>query len=288
MKNLLIHENALHLKLIEQLQEKPVPFTPGEPLFWNDPHISKHLLATHLDQSTDLASRRVETIDRTVAWIMATLDLHPGDSVIDLGCGPGLYTSRLARKELQVTGMDYSKRSIAYAIEYAQEHALDITYRYQNYLTLEDEEQYDAAFLIYGDFCPLSPEQRNQLLQNVNRALKPAGRFVLDVSTRQHRKKYGAKNAWRVADDGFWKPEKYLVLEQGFDYPEESIYLDQSIVIEPDGKISVYRNWFQDYEPETIRTELEAGNFYVRSIWSDLTGTPYSDVSEWIGVVAQK
>ena len=147
--------------------------------------------------------------------------------------------------------MDYSTRSIDYATKYASENNLNIAYRYQNYLELSDENQYDAALLIYGDFCPLNLEQRSTLLKNIHRALKPSGQFVLDVSTREHRKKYGNKNNWYVAKSGFWKPGPHLVLEQGFDYPEESIWLDQYTVIEADGKVSVYRNWFQDYKPET-------------------------------------
>ena len=59
-------------------------------------------------------------------------------------------------------------------------------------------------------------------------------------------------------------------------------------VIEGDGKISVYRNWFQDYTPETIRAELTAGGFEVESLWGDLTGAPLEEDSEWIGVVARK
>jgi len=78
------------------------------------------------------------------------------------------------------------------------------------------------------------------------------------------------------------------VLEQGFDYPNEKIWLDQMIVITEDGQISVYRNWFQDYDREMITEELAEGGFEVRSLWSDLTGTPFTEDTEWIGVVAKK
>ncbi len=116
------------------LQHKPEPFTPGEPLFWNDPHISSQMLRFHLDPDIEAASRHPQTIDRAVVWLIDTLSLKQGDSVLDLGCGPGLYTSRLARAGLQVTGVDYSRRSIEYATGYANENHLDITYRYENYL----------------------------------------------------------------------------------------------------------------------------------------------------------
>ena len=278
----------MNLELIMQLQQKPEPFAPGEPLFWDDPHISAQMLQWHLNPENDVASRRPETIQKSVDWIIATLKLQAGNSVLDLGCGPGLYAARLAEKGLHVTGVDYSRRSIAYATQYAAEHHLDICYRYQDYLTLEDENLYDAALLIYGDFCPLSAEQREKLLDNVQRALKPGGYFALDVTTPIHRQKCGNKNGWYAVETGFWKPGPHLVLEEGFAYPEQSIFLDQSIVIEENGKISVYRNWFQDFTRETITEELERAGFAVHSVWNDLLGTPFTENTEWIGLVAHR
>jgi len=271
-----------------QLQQKPAPFEPGEPLFWNDPHISAQMLKVHLNPNIDAASRTHETIEQSVRWISEALALKTNDAVLDLGCGPGLYASRFARAGLKVTGVDYSRSSIDYAIRYAHEQKLDVQYRYQNYLELEDDGLYDAVFLIYGDFCPLDPRQRSRLLSNVRRALRPGGRFVFDVSTREHRKKHGNKKHWYAAESGFWKPSPHLVLEEGFDYPEQSIWLDQYTVIGEDGKISVYRNWFQDYTPETIIEELGQGSFSVESLWGDLTGIQYSSDSEWVGLIARK
>jgi SAM-dependent methyltransferase len=274
-------------QLIE-FQQKPAPFTPGEALFWDDPHISSQMLAAHLDPDIDAASRRPGTIDRSVKWLIETLSLEAGDRVLDLGCGPGLYASRFARAGLQVTAVDYSHRSLEYAVKFANENSLNITYRYQNYLKLEDENQYAAAFLIYGDFCTIKSEQRAVLLQNIYRALKPNGKFVLDVSTRECRRKHGNQNAWSAQESGFCKPGPHLLLQTGFDYSEEAIWLDQFVVIEADGKVSVYRNWFQDYTPESITAELSASGFQAESLWGDLTGEPYKSGSEWIGLVTRR
>jgi len=102
----------------------------------------------------DLASRRTETIDHSVNWLVETLGLQSGSAVLDLGCGPGLYAARLEQHGIRVTGVDYSRRSIEYAIQDAQQQKLDIEYRYQNYLELADTELYDSALLIFGDFFP--------------------------------------------------------------------------------------------------------------------------------------
>lgn len=284
MKNLQL---ADLFKDVQRYQEKPEPFTPGNPLFWDDPHISSQMLKAHLNPDHDIASRRPETIERTVDWLINTLNLQPGDSVLDMGCGPGLYASRLAARGLKVTGVDYSRRSIDYAQQFADDNGLEIEYRFQNYLDFDEAGCYEAVLLIYGDFCPLDPNARAQLLSNTLRALKPGGFFVLDVTTPAHRLLHGSRNTWYQVESGFWKPGPHLVLENGFAYPDERIYLDQAIVIEENGNLSLYRNWFQDYTRKTITDELEAGGFSVQSVWSDLCGTPYEDDTHWIGVVAR-
>jgi SAM-dependent methyltransferase len=47
-------------------------------------------------QAPDAASRRPDTIDRSVDWLSNHLNLRRGGRVLDLGCGPGLYAERLA------------------------------------------------------------------------------------------------------------------------------------------------------------------------------------------------
>lgn len=277
----------LDLTLLAHLQQPPEPFTAGSALFWDDPHISAQLLAAHLDPKTSAASRVPAVIERSVDWITAQLALPRGAALLDLGCGPGLYAQRFAARGFHVTGIDYSRRSIAYAQQQAEAQQLAITYRYQDYLTLEDNNLYDAVLLIYGDFCALAPDQRTQLLTRVRRALRPGGTFLFDVSTRMHRERHGLRNHWAALAGGFWRPGPHLVLSQGIDYPEQLIYLDQYIVIDADQTFTVYRNWFQDYTPATITAEVAAHGFAVAGLWDDLTGAPLTADGEWIAVAVQ-
>lgn len=219
---------------------------------------------------------------------MDILDLKLGDAILDLGCGPGLYANRFAQLGVRVTGVDYSRRSIDYARSSARELGLEISYRCQDYLTLEDDGLYMAALLISGEYCVFDPQQRRQLLANVGRALKPGGFFVFDVSTPNLLPHQEEHTEWQALATGLWRPGPYLVLTQGLAYPDQGIYLDQYIIIEADGRLSVYRNWFQDFEREGITAELEAGGFEVLSVWGDLAGKPCTPEGEWIGLVAQK
>jgi SAM-dependent methyltransferase len=44
--------------------------------------------------------------DELAAFIVETLDLRPGDRLLDLGCGSGVHALRLAQRGIQVVGLD--------------------------------------------------------------------------------------------------------------------------------------------------------------------------------------
>jgi SAM-dependent methyltransferase len=278
----------LRLDQLLEWYQRPAPFAPGEELFWDDPHISQQMLAAHLDPQTDAASRPPQVIDQTVRWLVSYLHLQPGDRLLDLGCGPGLYCERFSRYGLAVTGIDISRRSIAYATAHAVESGLAIQYHHGNYVSCDYPAGVDVVVMIYGDFCVLPPAARDTVLHKIRAALKEGGHFVCDVSTRRHRQRVGLRTGWQVVESGFWRPVPHLVLERGFDYPERDLYLDQYIVLTGDGRMAVYRNWFQDYALETIRSVLTERGLAVSAAWSDLAGAPYDPQSEWIGLVARK
>ena len=286
--NLMTDGLSLDLAALQELQRRPPLFAPSDAPFWEDPYIAKQMLAVHIDAAADAASRRFSVIDREVAWLVVALRLEAGHTVLDLGCGPGFYAERLARHRLRVTGVDTSERSLAYARDRARERDLAIAYVAQDYLTLDIADHFDAAMLVNGDVCALNPKQRRRLLHNVHRALKPGRWFALDVLTPVHGERYTIDNPWFVTDGGFWRDRKHLVLAQGFRYPEDNVTLNQYAIIEPDGTITIYRNWFQHFAPTTIVAELEDAGFSVEYLGGNLRGDPYTEDTDWIGIIAQK
>ena len=105
---------------LEKINERPEPFqfcTTGE--LWTNEHTSEQMLSFHLNGTHDVSSRKAEFISRSVAWIVSEFNVGRGFSLADFGCGPGLYTTPLAKHGAAVTGIDFSARSIAYAGEVA-------------------------------------------------------------------------------------------------------------------------------------------------------------------------
>lgn len=275
------------LNIILNNSVKPPLFEPGEKLFWDDPHISKSMLEAHLNPEHDAASHPPATIDREVQHLISSGIVKRGDRLLDLGCGPGLYASRLAEKGIRVTGVDISERSLNYAIAQAKEKGLDIEYRLINFFDIDYSGEFNAVLQTHGELNTFSDKKRDELLAKLHQALKPEGRLVCDTTTRVTRMKGGLKNNWYVSDGGFWRPGKHLVQEQGLDYPEDNVWLDRYIVID-DASIKTYHNWFHDYDLATIRRVLQKAGFEIIHHWNDLAGTPYQEDGEWLAIVAGK
>ena len=115
-------------RLLEEALRKPAPYERTDDLFWSDPHISTQLLKAHLDERNPLASRSPEFIEQSVAWIESCAPQVTHPRILDLGCGPGLYATRLARRGYSVTGIDVSPASLAYAKSCSEAEGLDIEY----------------------------------------------------------------------------------------------------------------------------------------------------------------
>lgn len=105
---------------IIEYSKKPELYAKSTSKFWDDEHISKSMLEAHLEPNIDAASRNHKFIDQSVEWINRIVPAQEYKSVLDLGCGPGLYTERLYNKGYSVTGVDLSKRSIEYAKKQAK------------------------------------------------------------------------------------------------------------------------------------------------------------------------
>ena len=100
------------------------------------------------------------------------------------------------------------------------------------------------------------------------------------------RKKNKLKKNWYVSNCDFWREDRHIVLEDGFEY-DDDIWLDQYIVID-DENVTVYRNWFHDYTMESIKKVVLNSGFSNLKLIGSLTGEEIIDNEEWITVIARK
>ena len=242
--------------------KKPVIYEQGTSFMWSDNHISKQLLDIHLNSDIDLASRKKSTIEKTAAWILDTVKEKEKLNILDLGCGPGLYSEIFAEKGHKVTGIDISKNSIEYAKKSAKDKKLDITYLNKNYLDIDLElSKYDLVVLIYTDLGVLTPSDRDNLLKTIYSVLNKGGTFIFDVLKDNDIENKTSPMTWEANNIGFWKNTPYLALSQSFLYSEEKVILFQHNIIDAEENIETYRFWTHFFSQNDVSKFLDTYSF---------------------------
>jgi len=242
--------------------EKPKIYEKGTAFMWTDKHISKQLLNIHLNPDVDLGSRKKSTIEKTANWILDTQKEKGKLTILDLGCGPGLYTEIFAQKGHNITGIDISKNSIEYAKKSAEDKKLDITYLNASYLEVDlESDNYDLVVLIYTDLGVLTPTERESLLEMIFRVLKKGGTFIFDVLKDREIEKKTSPKTWEVSNNGFWKESPYLALSESFLYQEEKVILFQHNIVDTEENIETYRFWTHFFSQNDVNKMLDAYNF---------------------------
>ncbi|MDC7125462.1 MAG: class I SAM-dependent methyltransferase [Spirochaetales bacterium] len=255
---------------------------------WADEHISQKMLAYHLDPDSEPASRPHGFIDKSAAWIAERFNFRTGAKVVDFGCGPGLYTSRFHDAGAEVTGIDFSSRSIEYAKNAASKEGRKINYIQGNYLEADTPAGFDLATMIYCDYCALSPAQRKRLLGRMNNILKADGKIFLDVfSIKAFDSREEASILNRNFMDGFWSSSEYTCLCQSWKYMEQRVMLYKYDIFEAERTRSIF-NWLQYFNLDTLENEMRENGFRVIETCSDAAGGTYSEDSQTIAVVVEK
>jgi len=280
----------MHLfEFLEDIHHRPEPFeryTAAD--LWTDDHISEEMLAHHLDGESDLSSRRAEFIDQSVAWIGTRFDVGPGTRIADFGCGPGLYANRLGRLGADVTGIDFSKRSIEHARAVADKEGLSATYVHQNYLGFETEDRFDLVLLIMCDFCALSPQQRRTMLERFRDLLAPGGSILLDVySMSAFEQREEAATCEESRGDGFWSAEKHYCSRNTFKYADIGVVLDKYTIVEAKRTRTIY-NWYQHFSPQSLEHEFEEAGFTRHEIYGDVAGAPFDASAPEFAIAATR
>jgi len=276
-------------KEFKEINSRPTPFqfyTADE--LWTNEHTSMKMLEYHLNESVDLSSRNKDFIASSVKWIVSHFEIDENKSIADFGCGPGLYTTSLAENNANVTGIDFSKRSINYARNIADQKGLNINYFQQNYLEFDTKERFDLITMIFCDFCALSPKQRNTMLLKFYSLLKPNGSVLLDVHSLNIFNQKEETATYELNQlNGFWSSNDYYAFMNTFKYEQEKVTLDKYTIIEESQKRVVY-NWLQYFSKDTLKKEFVDAGFKIDKMYSDVAGKIFTPETPDIAIVARK
>jgi ubiquinone/menaquinone biosynthesis C-methylase UbiE len=115
------------------------------------------------------------------ATVARILGLAAGSSVLDLACGEGRLARALANLGCQVVGIDMSESMLEQAVLAGGE---GVRYRSEDMRLLMDEAVFDHAFSWFTSLTYFEDDVIVDILQRVRRALKPDGRFAMEMIHR--------------------------------------------------------------------------------------------------------
>lgn len=244
-------------------------YESGDASIWSSPYVREQLLRAHLDPSSDAASRKPQTIKVTVDWIFERLP-NTG-SIIDLGCGPGLYAREYAGRGWQVVGVDINEAAIDYARAAEKAAGPPVRYLCQSYLDPIAAGGFDVATCIYCDFGALPRGQQEIFLRHARELLAPDGTLIFDVFGPGISRARTEGRSWeKAAAGGFWSESPCYVLSECRHFEEQQVWGRKYVVIPEAGSPSTYVLWDHYYSVEKLDGLLAAAGFSVLEVRTDI------------------
>jgi ubiquinone/menaquinone biosynthesis C-methylase UbiE len=184
--------------------------------------------------------------DDLVDMIVDVLALQPDHRVLDLACGSGDHARRLARRGLEVMGVDIAPSLVAHCRQKAAEEGLTAAcFEQGDMRELAYQGEFDAVLLLSGSFGFFDEAINRDVLARMARALRgaggePGGRILIDVFDPARMIVRPPRRSWSHYGSGY-------SLRTTWWEPETCTYVSEFMFIDADGVLNTAA------EPERIR-----------------------------------
>lgn len=265
----------------------PVPWEEGDNIPWHDPAFSERMLAEHLNQDHDLASRRFGLVDAHVDWIHRVLLHERPARILDLACGPGLYLNRLGQIGHRGVGIDFSPASIAHARQEAATEDLPLHYVKGDIRSVDFGVGFDLVMLLYGQLNVFRRAEASAIVTRSRAALAPGGIFVAEPQTFDHVRNSGlADTSWSGQSSGLFSEQPHLLLTESFWDEEGRTGTQRFYVVDAASGVATQHSLSNEaYRDEELVSLFSDAGFRDVELLSSLTGHAASD--EMLIVVAR-
>lgn len=215
------------------------------------------MLKEHLSQVHDRASRRSEVIDDQVEWIHRQVLRGRPSKILDLGCGPGLYTSRFAARGHQPRGIDYGPASIEYA-----NSTFDIEHVLADVREADFGAGNDLVMMIYGEINVFRRSDALAILSKARDSLSEGGHVLLEPHVSEAVRDMGYQpDSWEAHESGLFSDRPHVLLEEIFWSDEQQAATMRYWVVDAErAVVTRYAQSMQHYTmPEYRQLLADAG-----------------------------
>jgi 2-polyprenyl-3-methyl-5-hydroxy-6-metoxy-1,4-benzoquinol methylase len=200
--------------------------------------------------------------------------------ILDLACGHGRHANRLAALGHDVTGVDLMPGFLELARQDARFRGVKVDYLCEDMRQFDGRASFDRVIMLFTVFGYFSDEQNLRVLQNVARALKPGGLFVVDVPNRDMILK-------RLMPAIVTEKNGNLMIDRlSFDSLTGRMYNKRIVIrdgIRKDKPFSV-----RLYNPSEMRAWLSQAGLEMMDIFGDYDSHPVTEESRRMIILARK
>lgn len=213
--------------------------------------------------------------------------------ILDLGCGTGNITERLAQKGYDMIGIDNSLEMLSIALEKSCENS---TLDHQNTLyLLQDMREFElygtvAAVVSICDSMNYILEEKDLLkvFQLVNNYLDPQGIFIFDLNTEYKYKTLLADNT--IAEN---REDASFIWENYYDEDQRINEYDLTIYVKENEEEEIFQRFNEThyqkaYSLSKIKHLIEEAGMEYVTAYDAFSYEPPTDTSERIYIVARE
>lgn len=206
--------------------------------------------------------------------------------LLDLGCGTGSMSVKMAERGFDVIGVDSSVGMLNAARQKAYENGAEILLLNQNMQEIDLYGTVDCAICVLDGINHLEGEADvKRTFEKVSLFMNKGGAFAFDVNTIHKHKNILADNVFVYEPD-----DLFCVWQNNYNPDDNSVDISLDF-FEEDGGV-YYRSCEsfteQAYELDVIKLWLEKAGFEVVGIFDDLTTDPVKPETERAVFLAKK
>jgi SAM-dependent methyltransferase len=128
---------------------------------------------------------REEDTEGQITFIESALGMTKGMRVVDLGCGHGRHTNEFARRGYSAIGIDLTAGFVDVARAEAAKEGLESQFVHADLRLFVAENTFDRAVCLFDVIGFFEDSDHEQILRNTWASLKPGGKLLLDIRTRE-------------------------------------------------------------------------------------------------------
>jgi SAM-dependent methyltransferase len=225
-----------------------------------------------------------ERAAQEVSFAERIVKLTPGACVLDLCSGQGRHSVPLAQQGYRVTALDLNPAYLRLAERAAKAHRVTLDMIVGDMRKIPFARRFDAVINMYSSFGYLETEADDlQVLESVATALKPGGRFFIDMLNREWAVANYIQNDWHAGPDGTLYIER-----RELDLASSRMHVRFTIVDPRGGRRESIGHNIRLYTLTEISRMLSRVGFHEIASYGGFSGEPYAIETRRMVICAER